>query len=252
MGEAAETSHMEGKKNTKLLDIRKKSTLLSSWAAPKPQACTTSGAKGTATSTPEPSTSASTTSMTSTPIPNPSVRNSIPTTMDSFVTKSVTLSSEIYWCLHVVTSHSSYTSSAESRELFQKMFPDSVIVKEFKCGETKCAHLARFGTAPHFKSLMQCDIYQAEAFVLLFDESLNFENQKKQLDMHVRYWQHDQVSTRYFGSECLGKGDADHLVKSFLQNTETLQLGKLIQIGMDGPNVNLKFHREMVSHVQLN
>ena len=94
-------------------------------------------------------------------------------------------------------------------------------------GKLKCAHLARFGIAPHFKSLLQCDVYQAEAFVLLFDESLNFENQKKQLDMNVRYWQHDQVSTRYFGSEFLGKGDADHLVKSFLQNTETLQLGSL-------------------------
>lgn len=132
------------------------------------------------------------------------------------------------------------------------MFPDSEIAKSFSCGETKCARLARFGIAPYFKSLLQRDVNQAEAFVLLFDESLNFENQKKQLDVHVRYWQHDQVSTRYFGSEFLGKGDADHLVESFLRNVESLQLGKLIQIGMDGPNVNLKFHREIMSHMQLN
>ena len=39
---------------------------------------------------------------------------------------------------------------------------------------------------------------------------------------------------------------------SFLRNVESLQLGKLIQIGMDGPNVNLKFHREIMSHMQLN
>ena len=132
------------------------------------------------------------------------------------------------------------------------MFSDSEIAKSFSCGETKCARLARFGIAPYFKLLLQRDVNQAEAFVLLFDESLYFENQKKQLDLHVRYWQHDQVSTRYFGSEFLGKGDADHLVESFLRNVESLQLGKLIQIGMDGPNVNLKFHREIMSHMQLN
>ena len=195
MGEAALTSHMDGKKHNQLMDIRKKSTLLSSWTAPKTQECATSGATGTVASSSEAST-AKIDSGTSGPTPIPSVGSSKPVTMDSYVTKSDTLGAKIYWTLHVVTSHSSCHSSEGGGALFQKMFTDSVIAKEFTCGQSKCSRLARFGIAPHFKSLLQRDVNQAEAFVLLFDESLNFENQKKQLDVHVRFWQHDQISTR--------------------------------------------------------
>ena len=250
MGEAAVTSHMEGKKHKQALQIRKSSTLLSAWAAPKNAKdvnhATTGNADGTgASSNPEPTTSVE--NRSSGLIPSGKNR-----TMDSFVTKSDTLSSEITWCLHVVTSHSSFRSSDGTGGLFQRMFPDSVIAKEFTCGKDKCARLAVFGIAPHFKSLLERDVNLAKAFVLLFDESLNFENQKKQMDVHVRFWQHDQVSTRYFGSEYLGKGDAEHLVQSFLASAQSLHLGKLVQIGMDGPNVNLKFHRLMSSHMNEN
>jgi hypothetical protein len=88
------------------------------------------------------------------------------------------------------------------------MFPDSDVAKGFGCGESKCARLARWGIAPHLKSLLTSNVNHADNFVLLFDENLNFENQSKQ--------------------------------------------SKLLQIGMDGPNVNHKFqfHREMVSHIE--
>ena len=59
------------------------------------------------------------------------------------------------------------------------MFPDSAIAKAFACGESKCARLARWGIAPHFKSILVKSANSQEHFVLLFDESLNFENQKK-------------------------------------------------------------------------
>lgn len=264
MGEAALTSHMEGKKHKERLEIRKNTCPLSAWAktinktGENRSSGTVSGSVNEVAHRSDESlvdgaaveASAATTPRRELSGPNPPSRPR--NTMDNFVTRNDTLSAEVVWCLHVVSSHSSYKSSEGTGKLFHKMFPDSVIAKEFGCGESKCARLARWGIAPHFKKLLTSDVNHAEAFVLLFDESLNFENQKKQMDIHVRFWQHDQISTRYFGSEFLGKGDADHLVKSFLESVESLQLGKLLQIGMDGPNVNLKFHREMVSHIERN
>ena len=52
-------------------------------------------------------------------------------------------------------------------------------------------------------------------FVLLFDESLNAELQKKQLDFHLRSWDHDRVVSRYFGSSFMGHASADDLMEKF-------------------------------------
>lgn len=42
---------------------------------------------------------------------------------------------------------------------------------------------------------------------MLFDESLNKKMQEKQMDIYIRYWNNlsSEVTTRYFGSEFLGK-----------------------------------------------
>ena len=42
-------------------------------------------------------------------------------------------------------------------------------------------------------------------FVVSFDESLNKKSQKKQMDIHIRFWGTNKVITRYFGSQFLGK-----------------------------------------------
>ena len=76
-------------------------------------------------------------------------------------------------------------------------------------------------------------------FVLLFDESLNKELQKKQLDMFVRLWDHDRVSSRYLISDFLGHGFATDLVDSFESKVEqNVGLSRLVQLSMDRPNVN--------------
>ena len=93
------------------------------------------------------------------------------------------------------------------------MFSDSTIAEKVVCGESKCAHIARFGLAPHFKSLLVESINHAHNFVLLFDESLNFKNQKTQLDVHIQNWQADKVSSHYFRSEIFQHGDAKNLVE---------------------------------------
>ena len=60
------------------------------------------------------------------------------------------------------------------------MFPDSQIAQLFSCGATKCAYLACFGIYPYFHELLIEKIQSVKYYTLLFDESLNKINQKKQ------------------------------------------------------------------------
>lgn len=128
--------------------------------------------------------------------------------------------------------------------LFKRMFPDSSIASSFQCGETKSSYLTVFGLAPYCKSLVMDKIKSAKnGYVLLFDESLNQKTQSKQMDIHVKYWENDIVATRYFTSQFMGHSTAEDMVEVFHQSTEGLAYKNLVQLSMDGPNVNLKFHK---------
>ena len=59
------------------------------------------------------------------------------------------------------------------------------------------------------------------------------------MDFTVRYFKNDKVESRYLTSLFLGHTTAKDL-KKFEEATEQLDLKKLIQISMDGPNVNWK------------
>ena len=74
---------------------------------------------------------------------------------------------------------------------------------------------------PHFKSLLAQKVADAGPFVLLFDESLN-KNQMKQMDYHIKAWDHRQVKTRYYGSDFLGHATANDMVTSFERCTADL------------------------------
>ena len=52
---------------------------------------------------------------------------------------------------------------------------------------------------------------------MAFDESLNTYLQKKELDILLRFWEHDHVESRYYTSEFLGHAAAIDLVKSLRQ-----------------------------------
>lgn len=128
--------------------------------------------------------------------------------------------------------------------LFRRMFPDSTIASNFQCGETKSSYLTVFGIAPYCKSLVMDRIKSAEnGYILLFDESLNQKTQSKQMDIHVKFWDNDIVATRYFSSDFMGHSTADDMVEVFHKATEGLSYKNLVQLSMDGPNVNVKFHK---------
>ena len=63
-------------------------------------------------------------------------------TLANFVGKNDVLSAEILWTLQTISAHYSYKSNEKVGNIFQAMFPDSVIASKFACrGEKKTAYL---------------------------------------------------------------------------------------------------------------
>ena len=81
----------------------------------------------------------------------------------------------------------------------------------------------------------------------LFDESLNEEIQSKQLDVHVHFRSSEncRVESQYFTSLFIGHGRTHDIVNHYGEVTKDLDPAKTWNIGMDGPNVNLAFEREL-------
>lgn len=115
------------------------------------------------------------------------------------------------WALKVVDSDYSFKSCEKTLALFQNMFPDNEIASNFSCGEKKMAYLTVFGITPYFLDILKEKANKEDAFVLLFDESLNTKNQCKQLDCLIRFWCDGKVSSRYYSSDFLGHATADVL-----------------------------------------
>ncbi len=155
--------------------------------------------------------------------------------------KEETMKAEILWCFRTVTTHSSYKSNKMYSDMFRQMFPDSIIAKNFQCGERKTAYIASFGIAPYLRNIMNNRILEEQHYVILFDESMNQKLQEKQLDFHVRIWNGDSVASRYYASDFLGHARADDLMESFIKITKNLPMKSLEQLSMDGPSVNWKF-----------
>eukprot|EP00745_Piridium_sociabile_P011263 TRINITY_DN18046_c0_g1_i5.p1 TRINITY_DN18046_c0_g1~~TRINITY_DN18046_c0_g1_i5.p1 ORF type:complete len:211 (-),score=42.10 TRINITY_DN18046_c0_g1_i5:272-904(-) len=155
----------------------------------------------------------------------------------------------------MVEAHYSFMSSKASSELFALMFPDSAIAREFTCSETKSRYLITFGIAPYFLQLLKDKVRNSgSGYVLLFDESFNQKNKKKQMDFHVRFWEDGEVKTRYLTSEFLGHARAIDLFDkiSGVLSEFSLPKEKMLQLGMDGPAVNWCVYNKVNCHLKDN
>ena len=73
---------------------------------------------------------------------------------------------------------------------------DSEISSGFICGETKSMYLCCFGIVPYLQTLLENKVKNGP--FVTFDESLNRQLAKKQLDIHVRFWDHNSVESRSY------------------------------------------------------
>ena len=170
--------------------------------------------------------------------------------MDRFVSREETLHAEILWTMKVVDDHYSYRSCERTSDLFSMMFPDSAIAKKFSCGERKCAYLCSFGLAPYFLDLLKNSVKKEDHTVLLFDESLNRMTQSKQMDLHVRMWSDNLVKTHYLNSQFMGHCTSEEMVTHFKNGIDGVDLKSVLQLSMDGPNVNWRFYDVMQEDVK--
>ena len=169
----------------------------------------------------------------------------------SHVTTNEHWRAEVLWAMKVVSSHYSYVSCTDSDHLLQLMFPDSSIAKSFHCGEKKCAYVVCHGLAPYFSQQLKDQLRLLDSFVILFDESFNPVTQSKQMDIHVRFFDDAscEVRTRYFASAFLGHATAAGMVDVFVEKCTALNLSHMIQLSMDGPNVNWSFYSKLMAEV---
>ena len=161
--------------------------------------------------------------------------------------------SEILWAVKSVILHFSYSSICDIVDVFKAMFPDSKIAQGMSCGPTKLSYLITFGIAPYFKQLLVEDLKKAPCFVVLFDKSLNTELHQEQMDFTVRYFKNDQVIIRYLSSAFLGYTTTEDLKLKFEEAIQNLDTKRMVQVSVDGPNVNWKMLSKLLKNeVHLN
>ena len=102
------------------------------------------------------------------------------------------------------------------------------------------SYLITFGIAPVLEENLVKTIKDRDAYVLMFDEAFNGVLQLDQMDLAVRFWHADQISNRYLGSQFMDHTRAVDLVEAFKEGGAKLDSAKLLLVGMDGPNVNVK------------
>lgn len=114
-------------------------------------------------------------------------------------------------------------------------------------GPTKLSYTIVHGLSPYFLSELVDNILLSPFFVVCFDEALNKVVQKCQMDIVIRYWDSKsmKVETRYLTSSFLQHATASDLLYHFENALKSFPLDKVIQVSMDGPNVNWSFFRTL-------
>lgn len=178
------------------------------------------------------------------PLPSISYQStSNPRGLDKFVIRDDVTKPEILWCLETVMTHKSLRTAEKDIKVLKKMCKDCPIISKMELGKDKIAYTIIYGIAPFYKDELQKSLNNSEFFSVGFDESFNKIAKRQQMDINARYWNIDskEVETRYVTSAFLGRTRATDLLTSFLESIADLKKDKLLQISMDGPNVNWAF-----------
>ena len=157
------------------------------------------------------------------------------------------MKAEILQALHFTENNYSFFSAATDSERFQIMFPDSQIAKSFSQGKTNISYNVNYGITPYLKKKLIYDVRNIP-FCFKFDKTTN-QQVKMQYDAYLQYWSrnYDEIINTYCGSLFVGHCASDNLVDHvniFLHDLD-LDYNYLVQVGMDGPNVNLSFENKL-------
>ena len=139
--------------------------------------------------------------------------------------------------LHKGEYNQIFASATNEEGRFWLMFPNHPVSEDYHFSSTKCLYLLCYGIAEVLFEEIKNDIIDVPCTVRL-DESTTSQV-KKLVDIYVCYWSkiYDQVVTAFEGFYFIGHCTADLL--------KHIQEYFLVHVGMDGPNANLKFEKEL-------
>ncbi|KAJ8886746.1 hypothetical protein PR048_012958 [Dryococelus australis] len=122
-------------------------------------------------------------------------------------------------------SHSYSRSGGASSNMFPLMFLDNMVAQKFQMQRGKLSYVVTYVLCSFIQCSFASQVKLCDFFVVSFYENLNKASQKSQIYLVVMFWHSESntVSTRY------------------LTSVFVILLSSIIQICIDGSNVNLKF-----------
>lgn len=172
---------------------------------------------------------------------------------NSLCKEDLVVRAEILEAFKCVESNRSFQSADGDNERYRIMFPDSEIAKCYQQGQTKMKYNIEFGIAPYVIDMIKKDFFE-QPFTFKFDETTTSQV-IKQYDGYICYFSKsaNNIITRYCGSIFMGHCTAKDLVEHFYEFIRKLRLDLdfLMNIGMDGPNVNKKFEKDLIKDLEM-
>ena len=102
----------------------------------------------------------------------------------------------------------------------------------------KLSYMIQFGIATRLRMLfLEKLLFKSKFYTVCFDESLNEVVQKCQMDFSLN-----------FDSKFLGHASSQDLLEEFQQALKDLHESSMLQVSVDGPNVNWAFYDELRKH----
>ena len=161
-----------------------------------------------------------------------------------YVCKDDVLKPEILWALKVIESYFSYNSSQNIVDLLKLMLPHSKTVEKLSWfAKISLLNYPWTCTFSHDEFLKLI----SSKYVICFDEAFNEISEKGQMDIVIRFWDSymNQVCSRYLSSSFMGHSTAEDIMNNFLEASSDMKLCNLVQVLMDGPNVNWSFLEQL-------
>ena len=155
----------------------------------------------------------------------------------------------ILYVLDVVHSHSSLNSAGNKGALFRLMFPGHPNAEKFgELSRHKLSYIIVHGLSRLFRNRIHRDLQPTDRLPLrfssCFDESFNKVTYSKQMDIHILYFDDEigRVRRKYIDAQFMGHATANDTMLEFERAHSKLDISRcLVQLSMDGPNVNWKF-----------
>ena len=104
------------------------------------------------------------------------------------------------------------------------------------------------GLRNYFLDILYIETQQSPFYSVSFNESLDNNLQKDQMDQLVRIWSNEKkmVVTRYFNSKFMGGAKAEKILQIFKKGINKPNPENFIQVPSDGSNVKFRFLERFV------